>query len=380
MNESADPARDHQPESESPASSQPTDLVPGSALRRLIAFLVDLVPVGAFHLAAGRGSWLLTAIFFALYHTVSLTLWGRTLGKAAVALRVQTPDGSRLRWLPALLRSTIGYLASTFFFLGFLHIFRDARRRSWHDVLFGSEVVQQTGALSVTQVIRAIDEWTGQLDALVKRVLDRYDRIKRLWSFALKLTGVLTVLQTRVEQAYDFVARALGYTKASPAASATQEAPGAATGATTGTGAMGTAASTVTAVVLGGASVVIYLVSAPPGLNLWDAGLPSSTALSGECSGTITPSVARGYVGDFVDNTITITPPFDKIITHVTTNNPACMGCDAKQTGPGRFTLRLRFTGTPGPARVEFVAHDKDGKVRCRGHTTELTILGPRQP
>lgn len=374
MTTSDAPKPDANPQPGNSASPQPTDLVSASPLRRLAAFLFDLVLVGAFHLFAGSGRWLFTGLVFALYHTVSLTVWGSTLGKTILALRVRASDGTRLRWLAALLRSTVGYLASGFLLLGFLRIFRDPRRRAWHDVLFGSEVVQQPGPLSVKQFIRAIDEWTEQLDAWQKQVLARYKRISGLWSLVLKLTGLMTILQGAVERVGRWT---LSQIKASPAGAAPGTASAATTGAATGTSALGTATSTVTALLLAGAAVVTYQISAPPALRPWGGGLARSSVLSGECSGTISASTTRGYVGDLMECTITIKPPFDKRITRVTTNNPLCQTCDATQMAPGRFIWTGPFAGK-GPFRVEFVAYDKDGEVRCRGHTTELTALGPR--
>lgn len=247
------------PEANGPGPSDRAELVPASTLRRVIAFVIDLGLVAAVTLITGGGSWVLLAIF-AAYHAVSLAIFGCTLGKAMMALTVQRPDGGRLGWLPALLRSTVGYLASSFALLGFLNIFRDARRRTWHDVLFGSEVVQQPGALSLTHVIRAIDEWTDQLDVLVKHWMDRYDRLKRIWSLVLRLTGLMTTLHSWVEQAARWI---LGYIKKIAAAAAPQKASGATTTAAAGTGAAGTAASTVTAVALAAATVVTYQAVAP---------------------------------------------------------------------------------------------------------------------
>ncbi len=265
MTKKSDAMPDHQGEVESQASPLPDALVPASPLRRLIAFLIDLIPVVASHLAIGGGRWGFAAIF-SVYHSVSLAVFGRTLGKAATALKVQKTDGSRLGLLPAFLRSTIGYFASSFILLGFLHIFRDSRRRGWHDVLFGSEVVQQPGALTLKQLIRAIDDWTQQLDAWLDRVLARYKRIGKLFSLVLKLTGLVTLLRGWVEQ---FVGWILGHIKGTAAAAAPQTATGAAgtaTGATAtgaGTGALATVTSTITALVLTGATVITYQAVVP---------------------------------------------------------------------------------------------------------------------
>ena len=101
-------------------------------------------------------------------------------------------------------------------------------------------------------------------------------------------------------------------------------------------------------------------------------------SLSGECSGSIGVSPKSGYDGDPQIATISISPPYDQVITRVTTNNPHCKACDATQTGAGQFSRGGGIVGR-GPYRIEFLAFDKDGKIRCRGHSIELMALGPRK-
>jgi hypothetical protein len=100
--------------------------------------------------------------------------------------------------------------------------------------------------------------------------------------------------------------------------------------------------------------------------------------LTGECSGTIGVSPRSGYEQDPHIATISISPPYVRVITRVTTNNPRCKECDAKQTRTGQFSLTLHFEGR-GSYRIEFLAFDKHGKIRCRGYSTELMALGSRQ-
>lgn len=90
--------------------------------------------------------------------------------------------------------------------------------------------------------------------------------------------------------------------------------------------------------------------------------------LSGDCEGTITTSVTSGYQGDPITYTITIKPPVHKEIARVTTNNPGCTNCDAKEVAPGKYTLTHFFLGK-GPFKVTFLAFDKEGKERCSGST-----------
>ena len=97
--------------------------------------------------------------------------------------------------------------------------------------------------------------------------------------------------------------------------------------------------------------------------------------LTGDCSGTIRASPPRGYVGEPQNVTVTINPPFHRVITRVTTNNPRCQTCEAASKGPGQFVLSGRFEGRGGSFRIEFLALDNDGQIRCRGETEELEVL-----
>jgi uncharacterized RDD family membrane protein YckC len=57
---------------------------------------------------------------------------------------VRDQDGARIGWGTALLRLLGMYVASTVFYLGFIWIFVDKRRRGWHDLIAGTVVVQRS--------------------------------------------------------------------------------------------------------------------------------------------------------------------------------------------------------------------------------------------
>lgn len=101
--------------------------------------------------------------------------------------------------------------------------------------------------------------------------------------------------------------------------------------------------------------------------------------LSGECNGTIVASPDSGYGGDPVIVTITISPPFDEVITRVDLRNENCNPCDSNQAEPGRFSRTLYYQGGGGSGYViEFDAFDKDGKIRCSGQSNPVTDLGQK--
>ena len=76
-----------------------------------------------------------------VYFTCSFWLFGRTVGKLALGLRVVRADGERPRFIRSLLR-TLGYVLSTFFFFaGYLAVAVSRQRRAWHDHLGRTWVV-----------------------------------------------------------------------------------------------------------------------------------------------------------------------------------------------------------------------------------------------
>lgn len=133
---------------------------------RLVAGLIDLFFMGVFQLGTlflfvnvrdnahvdDPMSWLTTygplvllgLAIFAAYHIVQWTLWGTTLGKHIMHIRVVGADGERLGFTRALVRM-LGY----FFSLsigglgGFLMIVFDPRRQGLHDKLAETYVIPE---------------------------------------------------------------------------------------------------------------------------------------------------------------------------------------------------------------------------------------------
>jgi uncharacterized RDD family membrane protein YckC len=63
---------------------------------------------------------------------------------------VRDADGGPVRIRTAILRLVGMYVASTVFYLGFIWIFIDKRRRGWHDLIAGTVVVHRTERRSST--------------------------------------------------------------------------------------------------------------------------------------------------------------------------------------------------------------------------------------
>jgi uncharacterized RDD family membrane protein YckC len=70
--------------------------------------------------------------------------WGQTPGMRPFSLHVvRDSDGARFGWKTALLRLLGLYVASSVFYLGFIWIFVDRRRRGFQDLIAGTIVVRR---------------------------------------------------------------------------------------------------------------------------------------------------------------------------------------------------------------------------------------------
>ena len=77
-----------------------------------------------------------------VYSTVAIGIWGRTIGKAALKLKVVKPDGSRVSYWRAFGRS-LAYILNWFIFgLGFLVIAFTSKKRGLHDYICDTVVVK----------------------------------------------------------------------------------------------------------------------------------------------------------------------------------------------------------------------------------------------
>jgi uncharacterized RDD family membrane protein YckC len=81
-------------------------------------------------------------ILITLLYYVLMTARGATIGKKVFGLKVVKADGTPPGFGRALLRQTIGYFVSSFFWLGFIWIAFDPQRQGWHDKIAGTYVVR----------------------------------------------------------------------------------------------------------------------------------------------------------------------------------------------------------------------------------------------
>ncbi len=81
-------------------------------------------------------------VFSLLYFPFFWARGGATPGMKVAGIRVVNDrDGSRIGWGPALLRLIGWWVSGAVFYLGFIWILIDSRRRGWHDLLAGTCVI-----------------------------------------------------------------------------------------------------------------------------------------------------------------------------------------------------------------------------------------------
>ena len=150
---------------------EPTGPAPGVHYadhgKRLVAYILDVIIIGivtavvaiVFAIVAGLflagGANALAGISIAalviIVFVISLGyfpyFWvksGQTPGLRAMGLKVvMDKDGASLTWGPAILRLFGYWVDGLVFYLGFIWILIDSRRRGWHDLIAGTIVIQR---------------------------------------------------------------------------------------------------------------------------------------------------------------------------------------------------------------------------------------------
>ena len=135
----------------------------GSPGARLVAFIVDnliqwgltlalvlasvilgaiFVPLGALALIAGLA-------FLFLYFPYFWQKSGQTPGMRLMQIKVvRDADGGPLGWGAAILRWIGYYISGLVFYIGFIWIFIDKRKRGWHDLIGGTVVIKAPADLT----------------------------------------------------------------------------------------------------------------------------------------------------------------------------------------------------------------------------------------
>jgi uncharacterized RDD family membrane protein YckC len=121
-----------------------------SISKRALAFLIDKILLALIVLAAmgdkfdGKNiegiiaamnqTLLFTTIVEITYQSIFVKLYGATLGKMILKIRVMTPSTmDNPLWSASLLRASIRFLGETLFYLGFVWAVFDPFKQAWHD-------------------------------------------------------------------------------------------------------------------------------------------------------------------------------------------------------------------------------------------------------
>jgi len=137
-----------------------------AALGRLIGYLIDGFVVGVVVTAVFFGLGLIAAgagtagadtleaiillvtvvsafVFMLLYFPYFWQRSGQTPGMKVTRIRVvRDADGGPISWGPALIRLVGYWVSSSVFYVGFIWILFDKRKRGWHDLMAGTCVIK----------------------------------------------------------------------------------------------------------------------------------------------------------------------------------------------------------------------------------------------
>ena len=103
---------------------------PGNSglVRTLASLLFILMPIGV--------------VWFAIWNTIyRMGKTGQSLGRKATHVAVLDAEGNPIGFGRAFLRETVGrFISGVAFCIGYLNVFRDSQRRTWHDKIVDSYV------------------------------------------------------------------------------------------------------------------------------------------------------------------------------------------------------------------------------------------------
>ncbi|SFH98570.1 Uncharacterized membrane protein YckC, RDD family [Tindallia magadiensis] len=123
---------------------------------RLTAYVLDMIVVSGIGVILGAisGGMVWRIPFFAMqlmtigvagavYFSLFTKIWGQTLGKMVMGIRVIQKNGEPLDWKTVLLREVAGRTISQFFgvHIGYLWAVISKKNQGWHDLLVDTYVV-----------------------------------------------------------------------------------------------------------------------------------------------------------------------------------------------------------------------------------------------
>ncbi|ERI05311.1 RDD family protein [Aneurinibacillus aneurinilyticus] len=121
----------------------------GFWIRFVAAFIDGILLMAVLYLlglsskAPFSSEWFIQNILGLLYYIVLTGVWGQTLGKMIIGVKVVRTDGSTAGWGTVILRETIGKIISGIVLLiGYIWAGFDKRKQSWHDKMADTIVVK----------------------------------------------------------------------------------------------------------------------------------------------------------------------------------------------------------------------------------------------
>ena len=82
------------------------------------------------------------SLFWFVYSTCFLTVWGATPGKRLLGIRIVRSDGGVLDWKVSLIRSLFSVVSGNFVMLGYIWGFFSKDRRTWHDRIAATRAIR----------------------------------------------------------------------------------------------------------------------------------------------------------------------------------------------------------------------------------------------
>ncbi len=141
--------------SATPSADTSAVATPG-LLRRLMALLYDLLVIAGIWVfstfiitafnqmeSIDAGTWWFRTFLLSAYAGYFVGLWrrnGQTLGMMAWRMVLEREDGSHLRWRDTVKRALLAPLSMAALGLGYVWIWVDRNKRSWHGRLSGTRI------------------------------------------------------------------------------------------------------------------------------------------------------------------------------------------------------------------------------------------------
>ncbi len=114
----------------------------------------------------------LTIVLYYSYYATTTALFGGTVGKLLLGLKVvDISTGQKIGWIKSLIRHGPGYFVSSLvFYIGFIWIAFDAKKQGWHDKIAGTVVVdtkKRWGGWAIAGLIIGLMIFAGIMVSLV---------------------------------------------------------------------------------------------------------------------------------------------------------------------------------------------------------------------